>query len=56
MQVANKNRIMFDSGSRQVYAMQRLENRAGEHDPRGLIAGFVLSLACWAALGFYLLH
>ncbi len=56
MQVANKKSIMFDPGPRQVYAMQRLENRAGEHDPRGLIAGFVLSLACWAALGFYLLH
>jgi hypothetical protein len=38
-----------------VYAAQRLGPDGEEHDGRGLIIAILLCMACWAALGYFLL-
>ncbi|MBT0669138.1 hypothetical protein HT136_12275 [Novosphingobium profundi] len=55
MQVAENKGTIFEAGLREVYATQRLEDDASEHDPRGLVAAVLLSVACWAVLGYFLL-
>lgn len=37
-----------------VYAAQRVD-RGQEHDGRGLTIAILLCMACWAALGYFLL-
>ncbi|MEJ2409447.1 MAG: hypothetical protein P8Y58_15835 [Novosphingobium sp.] len=67
MKVAEKNVIQFDHRSggpvemdqgkvaRMVYASQRSQDQELEHDARGLIVAILLCMACWAALGYFLL-
>ena len=67
MKVADENIIRFErfsegagSFSRRmpmsmVYAAQRMGNSDEEHDGRGLIIAIMLCMACWAALGYFLL-
>jgi hypothetical protein len=68
MKVADENIILFErfsNGARNlsaslpagiVYAAQRMGNEADEeHDGRGLIIAILLCMACWAALGYFLL-
>lgn len=38
-----------------VYAAQRMGRGEEEHDGRGLIIAILLCMACWAALGYFLL-
>lgn len=38
-----------------VYAAQRMGQNEEEHDGRGLIIAILLCVACWAALGYFLL-
>jgi len=67
MNVAEDNIIRFDQfadGDRKlagrlstvgmVYAAQRM-NGGEEHDGRGLTIAILLCMACWAALGYFLL-
>lgn len=39
----------------QVYASQRTVEGETTHDARGLVVAVLMSLVCWAALGYYLL-
>ncbi len=55
VQVADSKNAFIDSGLREIYAMQHLDNETIEHDPRGLVIAVFLSVACWAVLGFFLL-
>lgn len=66
MKVADDNIIRFEpmsDGGRDfparlsagmVYAAQRMD-RGEEHDGRGLTIAILLCMACWAALGYFLL-
>jgi hypothetical protein len=38
-----------------VYAAQRSNDGVLEHDSRGLVVAILLCMACWGALGFFLL-
>lgn len=38
-----------------VYAAHRSAENGEEHDARGLVVAIALCLACWAALGYFLL-
>ncbi|WP_374411937.1 hypothetical protein [Novosphingobium colocasiae] len=38
-----------------VYAAHRSVESGEEHDSRGLVVAIALCLACWAALGYFLL-
>lgn len=66
MKVADENIIRFERGfdSRRlhsrlphgmVYAAQRIGRSEEEHDGRGLTIAILLCMACWAALGYFLL-
>lgn len=70
MKVAEENVIRFerapDNGrlprdgsgalsSSMVYIAQRSSEGDLEHDSRGLVVAVLLCMACWAALGFFLL-
>ncbi|WP_404480847.1 hypothetical protein [Novosphingobium sp. BL-52-GroH] len=66
MKVAEENIIRFErfSDTRKfsarlpagmVYAAQRMGSSEEEHDGRGLIVAILLCMACWAALGYFLL-
>ncbi|PNU05755.1 hypothetical protein [Novosphingobium guangzhouense] len=66
MKVADDNIIRFERMSEGmgdlsarlsagiVYAAQR-KDRGEEHDGRGLTIAILLCMACWAALGYFLL-
>lgn len=66
MKVANGNFARFEHGMDRtsehsspsmglVYASQRVLESDGEHDGRGLLFAIGLCMACWGALGFFLL-
>ncbi|AXB76957.1 hypothetical protein [Novosphingobium sp. P6W] len=67
MKVADENIIRFERFSERtrnfstripagmVYAAQRMGSSEEEHDGRGLIIAILLCMACWAALGYFLL-
>lgn len=66
MKVADENIIHFERFSDtesfstrlpagMVYAAQRMGHAEEEHDGRGLIIAILLCMACWAALGYFLL-
>lgn len=67
MKVADENIIRFERFSDgagdfsgrisagMVYAAQRMGDSTEEHDGRGLIVAIMLCMACWAALGYFLL-
>lgn len=40
----------------QVYASQRLTEGRKDHDPRGLVVAILMCMACWIALGYFLLR
>lgn len=47
-------RLSADGVPGGVYAAQRMD-RGEEHDGRGLTIAILLCMACWAALGYFLL-
>lgn len=49
------SRITADGLRGGVYAAQRMD-RGEEHDGRGLTIAILLCMACWAALGYFLLY
>jgi hypothetical protein len=67
MQVADENIIRFECFSDRnrnfnplistslVYAAQSRGNIEDERDGRGLIIAILMCMACWAALGYFLL-
>jgi hypothetical protein len=67
MMVANENIVRLERSAERisdfprraamsvVYASQRESSGEIEHDGRGLLVAIVLCMACWAALGFFLL-
>lgn len=67
MKVADENLVGFESRldeaadlgrnktTGMVYASQRAREGGAEHDARGLIVAVLLCVACWAALGYFLL-
>lgn len=71
MKVAEENIIRFERASNgrsdlsgdlpgalssgMVYIAQRSSDGDLEHDSRGLVVAVLLCMACWAALGFFLL-
>lgn len=56
MKVANRKSMMRSVSVDTVYAAQRLEDGVTEHDARGLMIAIALSAACWALLGYFILH
>lgn len=43
------------SAARTVHVSQGPGEGEMQHDPRGLVVAVLMSLVCWAALGFFLL-
>ncbi|MCT2399963.1 hypothetical protein [Novosphingobium mangrovi (ex Huang et al. 2023)] len=67
MKVADENIVRFENRlegcvdlnrsktAGMVYASQRSREGEIEHDARGLVVAILLCVACWAALGYFLL-
>jgi hypothetical protein len=66
MKVAEENIIRFERfpegasfstriPASMVYAAERMGHGDEEHDGRGLTIAILLCMACWAALGYFLL-